>query len=313
MSFEYDNKVNNYYNGFSHMYKKNSKANHKNAYKSFYASAYEGYGLAYRELGMLFYRGKYVKQNLIIAGMLFIKAHERDPTCVDMLFSMERDLNLVFFRARAIYNWIDVLSLIYPGQDPQKDYEKDINFRVAFNHSRGIKVNKSLLGDYLYHSVGSIIQNPQSLQIQPVFVSIAPIHLPPPYDVPVEGRLRVKKSEVKNQELKFEEMSFEGVVFDKNVSEGVVSESIIEPDIEGQIDKNNSREGILEFISKLVPKSVPKLIPIVVPEPECSICLLPFEKGKIKKLSCQHQFHPDCISDWLKKSKTCPECRKEIE
>jgi hypothetical protein len=324
MSVEYDNKVNNYYNGFSHMYK-NKKAGNKKAYKSFYASAYEGYGLAFRELGLLFYRGKYVKQNLIIAGLLFIKAHEREPTCVDMLFHMERELSLVFFRARAIYNWIDILSLIYPGQDPQKDFEKDINLRVAFNHSRGIKVNNSLIGDYLYHSIASIIQNPQTIQIQPVFVSLAPIHLPPPYEFPVEGRLREKKNEV-DKENKFEEMYLEGIIFEEESakidSEKIANkESDIEPDVEGQIYGNNSREGILEFMSNLVPKNlvsqnlVPKNLVSqnLVPDPECSICLLPFEGGKIKLLSCRHQFHPDCISDWLKKSKTCPECRKVID
>ena len=46
--------------------------------------------------------------------------------------------------------------------------------------------------------------------------------------------------------------------------------------------------------------------------PECSICLCEFEKGEaITKLRCDHSFHKDCVTSWLKLNRTCPICRKD--
>ncbi|KAL4510678.1 hypothetical protein ABPG72_004832 [Tetrahymena utriculariae] len=45
----------------------------------------------------------------------------------------------------------------------------------------------------------------------------------------------------------------------------------------------------------------------------CSICYNGFEKNEIiKKLPCKHIFHLSCIKPWLKKQKTCPNCRDDI-
>ncbi|KAL4464074.1 hypothetical protein ABPG74_006011 [Tetrahymena malaccensis] len=45
----------------------------------------------------------------------------------------------------------------------------------------------------------------------------------------------------------------------------------------------------------------------------CSICYNGFEKDEIiKKLPCKHIFHLSCIKPWLKKQKTCPNCRDDI-
>jgi len=47
---------------------------------------------------------------------------------------------------------------------------------------------------------------------------------------------------------------------------------------------------------------------------ECTICL----EDKLdctackKRLSCGHEFHLDCIKDWIKINKSCPNCRKKI-
>lgn len=47
----------------------------------------------------------------------------------------------------------------------------------------------------------------------------------------------------------------------------------------------------------------------------CDICLLAFEKGQIVAWShnaqCEHAYHLDCITDWLIKQKTCPNCRAD--
>ncbi|KAL5011334.1 hypothetical protein ScPMuIL_009885 [Solemya velum] len=44
---------------------------------------------------------------------------------------------------------------------------------------------------------------------------------------------------------------------------------------------------------------------------ECRICLSVFKTGdKTTPLQCSHEFHTDCISEWLKRNATCPICRK---
>ena len=47
----------------------------------------------------------------------------------------------------------------------------------------------------------------------------------------------------------------------------------------------------------------------------CDICLLPFEQGQIVAWShnsqCEHAYHLDCITDWLIKQKSCPNCRAD--
>ena len=53
-------------------------------------------------------------------------------------------------------------------------------------------------------------------------------------------------------------------------------------------------------------------------ERDCSICLEKLKRNKKNvtcvpvKLSCGHEFHYKCISEWYKTNKTCPYCRKDI-
>ena len=43
----------------------------------------------------------------------------------------------------------------------------------------------------------------------------------------------------------------------------------------------------------------------------CSICLENFiKKDKIITLGCDHYYHVECITNWLKKDETCPLCRE---
>jgi len=50
----------------------------------------------------------------------------------------------------------------------------------------------------------------------------------------------------------------------------------------------------------------------LIPTP-CSICLDDVETGQyIKKLECSHVFHFNCIDEWLKIKKTCPNCNYSI-
>lgn len=50
---------------------------------------------------------------------------------------------------------------------------------------------------------------------------------------------------------------------------------------------------------------------------ECSICQTQMKKGEmICRLPCQetvsHAFHKDCISPWLERNNTCPNCRSQL-
>lgn len=43
--------------------------------------------------------------------------------------------------------------------------------------------------------------------------------------------------------------------------------------------------------------------------PDCSICIEPIKpNSSIVKLPCSHIFHPECIKQWFKGSKRCPNC-----
>ena len=45
----------------------------------------------------------------------------------------------------------------------------------------------------------------------------------------------------------------------------------------------------------------------------CPICYELFRSGeKAKKMSCNHEYHVDCIDPWLEQEKNCPVCKQEI-
>ena len=47
---------------------------------------------------------------------------------------------------------------------------------------------------------------------------------------------------------------------------------------------------------------------------ECSICLNEMKiDDKLLILPCKHYYHKECITKWFKKSKTCPECRINLD
>eukprot|EP01063_Lacrimia_lanifica_P041916 TRINITY_DN988_c0_g2_i2.p1 TRINITY_DN988_c0_g2~~TRINITY_DN988_c0_g2_i2.p1 ORF type:complete len:384 (+),score=156.63 TRINITY_DN988_c0_g2_i2:129-1280(+) len=46
--------------------------------------------------------------------------------------------------------------------------------------------------------------------------------------------------------------------------------------------------------------------------PRCIVCMMDFEEGdELRKLSCPHVFHSECIDQWLDKSRYCPTCKTE--
>ncbi len=42
---------------------------------------------------------------------------------------------------------------------------------------------------------------------------------------------------------------------------------------------------------------------------DCSICLTTINNKQKHQLKCTHQFHTNCINEWLKNSNSCPICR----
>lgn len=45
-------------------------------------------------------------------------------------------------------------------------------------------------------------------------------------------------------------------------------------------------------------------------KPDCSICLEEISKGC--ELMCKHYFHKECIAEWIKRSNSCPLCKREM-
>jgi hypothetical protein len=46
---------------------------------------------------------------------------------------------------------------------------------------------------------------------------------------------------------------------------------------------------------------------------DCSICLSSIDKNTEKELTCNHIFHDNCITEWLKNKNSCPMCRAVVE
>ena len=48
---------------------------------------------------------------------------------------------------------------------------------------------------------------------------------------------------------------------------------------------------------------------------ECSVCLLECEQSQrvLKPSGCDHCFHADCLTPWIREHSTCPNCRGETQ
>ena len=65
-------------------------------------------------------------------------------------------------------------------------------------------------------------------------------------------------------------------------------------------------------------KIIESLKDVVVEAPDsnskCTICLEAWRQGEtITKLSCQHSFCKECITQWLKMHNSCPLCRESVK
>eukprot|EP00828_Plagiopyla_frontata_P010119 TRINITY_DN15303_c0_g1_i1.p4 TRINITY_DN15303_c0_g1~~TRINITY_DN15303_c0_g1_i1.p4 ORF type:complete len:108 (+),score=17.60 TRINITY_DN15303_c0_g1_i1:498-821(+) len=44
----------------------------------------------------------------------------------------------------------------------------------------------------------------------------------------------------------------------------------------------------------------------------CAVCQCQWEQGDLlKTLHCNHNYHAQCIDEWLKKNKNCPVCKQD--
>ena len=65
-----------------------------------------------------------------------------------------------------------------------------------------------------------------------------------------------------------------------------------------------SEEAIQNFPRKVFEES---------PEDPCVVCQENIAKGEtVLILPCGHFFHPECVTPWLRKNNTCPNCRFEL-
>ncbi|KAK9684714.1 hypothetical protein RND81_10G227400 [Saponaria officinalis] len=69
-----------------------------------------------------------------------------------------------------------------------------------------------------------------------------------------------------------------------------------------------------EAVEALI-KELPKFMLMAVPTDcsECSICLEEFRVGnEVRRLPCAHNFHVECIDQWLRLNVKCPQCRSSV-
>lgn len=50
------------------------------------------------------------------------------------------------------------------------------------------------------------------------------------------------------------------------------------------------------------------------PEAACAVCQQDYSGDEeLVQLPCKHWFHRDCVLQWLRASKQCPICMREVE
>jgi len=74
-----------------------------------------------------------------------------------------------------------------------------------------------------------------------------------------------------------------------------------------------TRPGMSRAQLNTIEESVVRKEDIAGEEVACAICLADFEVGEpIRKLSCSHYFHTQCVDKWLRVCSTCPLCNDDL-
>ena len=47
---------------------------------------------------------------------------------------------------------------------------------------------------------------------------------------------------------------------------------------------------------------------------KCTVCQFEFNEGEtLRKLTCDHLYHKNCVDEWLTQEKKCPVCKKDVK
>ncbi|KAF9204709.1 hypothetical protein BGZ49_004979 [Haplosporangium sp. Z 27] len=64
-----------------------------------------------------------------------------------------------------------------------------------------------------------------------------------------------------------------------------------------------AQPGVVEYLTLMDPQDA-----------VCAICLCDYEDDEeLRKMSCKHYFHKDCVDEWLRLNRNCPLCKRDIE
>ncbi|KAF9354874.1 hypothetical protein BGX26_007259 [Mortierella sp. AD094] len=67
-------------------------------------------------------------------------------------------------------------------------------------------------------------------------------------------------------------------------------------------------------LSTTLPAAVEYLTLMDPQDAVCAICLCDYEDDEeLRKMSCRHYFHKDCVDEWLRLNRNCPLCKRDIE
>ena len=118
-----------------------------------------------------------------------------------------------------------------------------------------------------------------------------------------ESKLRDIKKKCAEQAKKIEQLK-------KMVTENILKQNKDNPqqkkeiNIKNNINKDNALIDLIETITFHIDTSTFF---------QCGICMDSFrEDEKVKKLTCDHIFHIECMTQWLQTKKTCPFCDQAI-
>eukprot|EP00970_Alexandrium_tamarense_P012580 scaffold2954_cov195-Alexandrium_tamarense.AAC.19 len=82
----------------------------------------------------------------------------------------------------------------------------------------------------------------------------------------------------------------------ENLPQSPIAENLTQQSVSTHIENDNTPQSHIDYDDSQM----------------CSICILPLEHGdRIADLDCNHYYHSDCLSEWIKTKNTCPLCQQE--
>lgn len=122
--------------------------------------------------------------------------------------------------------------------------------------------------------------------------------------LPSSDRMRITKpGTIVNFDIVYKRRGYQA----NDIKLGTYDESSVPPTLVSTFNSYHTFEPIpiSTFESKIY---IPGIEDI-----NCTICLEVIDCGEhVRRLPCTHLFHEDCLADWLKTSKSCPNCRQKF-